>query len=36
MAIFSSFKYTKKPKKNFKNDLSYFSRLDLGFTKLEK
>ena len=34
--IFSSFKYTKKPKKNFKNDLSYFSRLDLGFTKLEK
>ncbi len=34
--IFSSIKYTKEPKKDFKNDLSYFSRLDLGFTKLEK
>ena len=34
--IISRFKYIKKSKKNFKNELSYFSRLDLGFTKLEK
>ena len=33
--IFSSFKYTKKPKKNLKKNISIYSKFDLGFTQLE-
>ena len=32
--IFSSFKYTKKPKKNLKKNISIYSKFDLGFTQL--
>ena len=33
--IFSSFKYTKKHKKNFKKNISIYSKFDLGFTQLD-
>ena len=33
--IFSSFKYTKKPKKNLKKNISIYSKFDLGFTQLD-
>ena len=33
--IFSSFKYTKEPKKNLKKNISIYSKFDLGFTQLD-